>query len=275
MRRSTASLLAIMLLSLTGFLVGCGGSETEPAQSTPTPEPAATALPFEGTIWSVTNYNSGDGALADSIEPVPTVRFIGGELTGTTGVNQYGGTYEVDGSSVKVTLGPTTLMAGTPEAMDQESAFLAALATVTSYEIEGEVLTLKTEAGETALVCTAAPQDLTQGTWLLVNYNNGKEAVVGVLQGTEITAQFAADGAVTGKGGCNTYNGTYEASGAEFKLTAPLASTKMMCAEPEGIMEQEAAFLAAFDKVTSFEIQSGQLIMYDEGRARQLQFIQQ
>ncbi len=274
MRRSIALLMAVVLVSLSGSLVGCTGDQPEPDPAAPTPEPAATGLPFEGTIWQVTSYNSGDGAMTDAIEPAPTTRFIGGEMTGTTGVNQYGGTYEVDGSSVKVTLGPTTLMAGTPEAMDQESAFLAALATVASYSIEGEVLTLATESGEPALVCTSAPQDLTAGSWLLVNYNNGEGAVVSVLQGTELTAQFAEDGALTGSGGCNTFTGAYEASGAEFTLTSPLASTKMMCAEPEGIMEQEAAFLAAFDKVTSFEVENGQLVMFDENRARQLQFIQ-
>jgi len=50
-----------------------------------------------------------------------------GELTGTTGVNQFSGTYEAEGDLVRLTARRMTRMAGPPEAMEQESRFLEAL----------------------------------------------------------------------------------------------------------------------------------------------------
>src|SRR5262245_43268165 len=50
-----------------------------------------------------------------------------GEVTGSTGVNRFSGTYEAEGDLVRVTAQRMTRMAGTPEAMEQEGRFLEAL----------------------------------------------------------------------------------------------------------------------------------------------------
>ena len=98
-------------------------------------------------------------------------------------------------------------------------------------------------------------------------YNNGQEAVVSVILGTEITAYFGEDGQLTGSAGCNNYTATYEIDGDQIKI-GPAATTRMACGEPEGVMEQEAAYLAALEMASSYQFEDQKrLILLDaEGR---------
>jgi len=86
---------------------------------------------------------------------------------------------------------------------------------------------------------------LTGVTWGLLTYNNGKGGLVSVLSGTEITAVFGEDGNLAGSAGCNDYAATYSTDGDSISI-GPAATTRKMCTDPEGIMEQEAGYLAAF-----------------------------
>ena len=51
-------------------------------------------------------------------------------------------------------------------------------------------------------------------------------------------------GRLTGSAGCNTYNATFTIDGGAIEITPP-ATTRKICPEPEGVMEQETAYLAA------------------------------
>ena len=55
---------------------------------------------------------------------------------------------------------------------------------------------------------------------------------------------FGNDGKLSGSAGCNNFNATYRAEGSALSIETP-AATRMMCAQPEGRMAQEAQFLAA------------------------------
>ena len=59
---------------------------------------------------------------------------------------------------------------------------------------------------------------------------------------------------MTGSAGCNSYVGQVQAEGSTLSF-GPLATTRMMCGEPQGIMEQETAYLAALATATGFRIQ--------------------
>jgi heat shock protein HslJ len=56
---------------------------------------------------------------------------------------------------------------------------------------------------------------------------------------------------VTGSGGCNRLAGTFALSADALRF-GPLATTRMACPEPA--MAREQAFLAALDRVTSYEL---------------------
>jgi heat shock protein HslJ len=197
-----------------------------------------------------------------------------GKLTGSAGCNSYFGSYEVDGEAI--TFGPlgSTLMAcAEPEGiMNQEQAYLAALESAGTYRIEGDKLELIDADGMRVVQFVVLPPASLAGTqWILTAYNNGQEAVVSVLIGTEITAAFGDNGRLAGSAGCNTYGASYEVDGDDITI-GPSVTTRMFCAEPEGIMDQESAFLAALESAATYRIQGDKLEMRTADGALALQF---
>ena len=86
--------------------------------------------------------------------------------------------------------------------------------------------------------------------------------------GAELTAEFAAgeaagEGMVSGSAGCNNYTADYTVDGDSLSI-GPAAATRMFC---EGLMDQEAAFLAAMQSSSSFKLETDQLqILNDAGQ---------
>ncbi len=91
----------------------------------------------------------------------------------------------------------------------------------------------------------AASQESREGTMLSVEDLAGAEWVAETISGepvaenTRVTVLFGADGAVSGRGGCNSFTGSYEVDGEGLSF-GPLASTMMACVDP--VMEQEQRF---------------------------------
>jgi heat shock protein HslJ len=88
-------------------------------------------------------------------------------------------------------------------------------------------------------------------SWIVTRYNNGQEAVVSVIIGTEMTANFRADGQLTGSAGCNNYFTSYTTDGNNITI-GPAGSTQQFCSEPEGVMEQEQEYLTALQSAATY-----------------------
>jgi heat shock protein HslJ len=82
------------------------------------------------------------------------------------------------------------------------------------------------------------------------------------LAGTAPSAEFTED-QISGSAGCNTYFGTYAVSGSEITI-GDVANTEMWCMEPEGVMDQEAAFLKALRTVATYRVDADRLELQDE-----------
>jgi heat shock protein HslJ len=121
-----------------------------------------------------------------------------------------------------------------------ERAYVAALERVASWRSENEELTLLDSNGEEVLRYQPATP---VGSWQATAFLQG-DSVTSVLGGTEITASFDENGQLTGSAGCNAYNASYTLGRGQIEIAMPTA-TRKTCAEPAGIMEQEAAYLAA------------------------------
>jgi heat shock protein HslJ len=69
------------------------------------------------------------------------------QLSGNDGCNQYSGTYDTNGN--QITIGPlvTTMMACAPEVMQQESTYMIALQSATSFEQSAQQLIITHPAG--------------------------------------------------------------------------------------------------------------------------------
>jgi uncharacterized lipoprotein YbaY len=78
-----------------------------------------------------------------------------GRVTGSTGVNRMFGGYDITDSRLSITTPGTTLMAGPPEAMATEAAFLRAITGGGAVTVDGDRLTIGD--GETRLTFRAAP----------------------------------------------------------------------------------------------------------------------
>jgi len=119
-----------------------------------------------------------------------------------------------------------------------------------SYRIENDTLTLLGADGKSVAQLKEQANRLAGTSWQVTGVNNGRQAVVGVLADTSLTMVFGNDGKLSGSGGCNNFNATYQAEGGALRIDAPPA-TRMMCAQPEGRMAQEAQFLAALATATT------------------------
>jgi hypothetical protein len=110
-----------------------------------------------------------------------------------------------------------------------------------------------------------APQNPLAGTsWRATGYWNGFE-MLATLSGTNLTASFGASGELNGSSGCNNYASVYSVNGGVISIVAP-SSTHKLCAEPEGIMEQEQTFLSALTSAVTYNVEAGRLLIYDSDR---------
>jgi heat shock protein HslJ len=131
-----------------------------------------------------------------------------------------------------------------------ERAYLPALGRVTSWHSESDELVLLDADGEEVLRYRVATP---VGSWQATAFLQG-DAVKSVLGGAEITASFDESGELSGSAGCNTYRASYTLGGGQIEIAEPTA-TRKTCAEPTGIMEQEAAYLAALAMAADFRIE--------------------
>ncbi len=119
----------------------------------------------------------------------------------------------------------------------------------------------------------AEPNPLAGTRWQVVSMSSPGVGGIGmVVPGTTLTMAFSPDGKVNGSSGCNTYSASYVLSGSQLSMTSPLG-TSMMCATPEGIMEQEAAFLALIPSIGSFAIEGTNLSLRDASGQALMQLV--
>ena len=204
-----------------------------------------------GKVWALSELNGAPLVAGTGISAEFT---SDGKVSGSAGCNQYSGTYTTSGNSITFSASmATTLMACEQNIMDQEKAYLEALGNAKTYSVKGDQLTLSDADNTTIAAYKAQSQDLAGTKWDVVGYNNGKQAVVSVLAGSSITAEFGRDGTLSGYGGCNNYSGPYKVNGNQITI-GPLSSTLMACGNPEGVNEQEAQYLAALETAATYQI---------------------
>ncbi|NCD21034.1 MAG: META domain-containing protein [Actinobacteria bacterium] len=201
-------------------------------------------IEIDGTTWIL-------GTL-DGRPPLPgtdvTLSFEGGAAFGSDGCNRYRASYEL-GEDGRLAVGPamaTTLMVCAEDVMAQAAAYGAALRAAASARLLDDGALALAEADGTVRITFTAQDTALEGTdWRVTAYNNGRQAVVSVLVDTELTVSFG-DGMVSGSAGCNRYRASFESDGRRVAV-GPALSTRRICSSPEGVMEQEAAFLQALE----------------------------
>ncbi len=217
-----------------------------------TPTPAGPSL--GETSWIMSSLN---GELPVTDTTVTLQLGADGSASGSDGCNRYWTTFEQDDQNLTF----HQPMAGSMRAcekpvMAQASEYQETLATVTSFVRSARQLVLFA-GDDIVLTYVSGVQGLEGTSWDVVNYNNGREAVVGVLEGTEITLNFDETD-LNGNAGCNNYFAGYAVKGKHI-IVDPPGATMMFCEAPEGVMGQEAAYLAALESAATFRIEGDQL----------------
>src|SRR5262245_8195606 len=235
------------LLALS-FAAGCGGDDGNGTATTGA-EPASLA----GVPWTL--VSGVEGAEASP----PSATFENGVMGGSTGCNHYSAPVTIDGDSMKIGMIAATLMGCPPPADSVEQAYLAALGQVTGWRMDGDVLVLVNADGDELLRYAAATPI---GDWEATSIQT-RNALASPLPGTTITAKFAEDGTLSGLAGCNQYTSSYTLDRGAIEI-APPAATKKACASPDGVMEQESAYLAALVTATQFRLDGNSLTLLAE-----------
>jgi len=265
-------LLLVVLTAMAILAVACTptGGEPESIAADPTQPAAEEAVNadeektedmsqtrLEGVRWVLVSYLNADGETVDALaDREATAEFAAdGQMGGNGSCNQYFASYTVDGDSLTIGQAGSTLMACMPEeVMAQEAGFLAALQSAATFAIDGEQLQIMNGDGATVLTFRAVePTSLTGTNWTAGSVNNGREAVSTLVAGTTITAVFAEDGKLNGSAGCNNYMTSYTLDGPNITIQPP-ATTRKLCPEPEGVMEQEAAFTTMLPQAATYTI---------------------
>jgi heat shock protein HslJ/uncharacterized protein YraI len=244
---------AVLLLAVAAPLVAAA----VPASGSVSPEKAAAAtLTLADTNWVLSSLG-GDLPLAGA---TVTLQFnTDGSATGSDGCNRFRTTYTQDDNSLTFKQPAASTMMMCPEpVMEQATAFMTALTATESFLSNGKILVLL--AGEEILATFVTDSQSLAGTaWEVVNYNNGRQAVVGLLPDTEITANFG-DSEIAGNAGCNEYFAGYTVDGDAIEIGTP-GRTFRFCPEPPSVMDQEFEYLAALESAATYSIEGDMLWM--------------
>jgi heat shock protein HslJ len=262
MRMRTVATM-VMLLALP---LGACASSTDAGSGADSSAPAAS---LAGTAWDLAQYAPAGRAQLVAVPDAvtPTAEFTTDQVSGSGGCNRFSGGYTTDGGSIDIGPLASTQMACVGDAMQVEADYLARLDEAATYSISGTTMTMSDKAGQVVLSYTeSVPITLTGTDWSATGINNGKDAVVSLVAGTTVTAVFGEDGTITGSGGCNTFNGPYQVSGRDLTI-GTLATTLKAC-EPD-VSTQEADYLAALGRVTTYTIRGDQLELRDDEGALQ------
>ena len=119
-------------------------------------------------------------------------------------------------------------------------------------------------------VSAGGETSLNDTNWKLASYQDAQGQVVSALPGKEATLKFA-DGQVSGTTGCNSYSAAYKVNGKNITISQAI-STLMACENPQGLMDQESAFLRALGSAATFKMTGNTLEIYDANEALLLSF---
>lgn len=193
-----------------------------------------------------------------------TVTFDASGSTGANAIVSYRWTFGDGGTADAVRV---------DHVYNQAGVYNVTLVVIDSVGLEGQASTQIniTEGDQPTLPPTTPPLEGT--SWRLSLYANTQNVLVPVLAGTEITALFGQDGTLTGSAGCNTYNATYQTDGSAIAV-GPASASNAACATPEGIMEQESAYLSLLPRATTYQVVNRELRIFDSNGTPILQYTQ-
>lgn len=127
-----------------------------------------------------------------------------------------------------------------------------------------DLSTVAYDAGQLEMVMVERPANrgdlLTGDAWAVESINGG-----GVIDNSNVTITFDAEGKISGSGGCNYYSGNYEANNSVINVIGGIALTRRACAT--ALMQQDQRLLTVLQQAQSYSVSDGLLtIVTKNGR---------
>ena len=192
-----------------------------------------------------------EGAELDTVNPIQVSGQGGGLPEGNVVVRALD-------ANEQILAEEATILQGQDVGTGGEGTWSAQLAVDVPAGMAGKIVAFSLSPADGSYVASAVVNvtygeaSVLEGTsWILAD----------TLPGTEVKALFE-NGQVSGSAGCNSYSGTYVTTtvgGVNKIRLGPLASTMMMCEEM--VMEQEGAYLAALQSVSSYQVEENVLTL--------------
>lgn len=240
------------------------------AESTTTSASTTPASTLAGS-WNLATFTGAQGSSPAVAGAVASLTFgADSALTGTTGCNNFSGSYAVTDARLSVSIGPMTQRACIdPAAESQERALLDGLPKVSSFDVSDKVLTLSGSSGEVLFTYAEGLRGLAGTRWRATGVNNGREAVESTALTENLTAEFGSDATMSGSGGCNTFHANYTAAGQAIAITS-FGASEMACSADVTALEQQ--YFTALQAATSYDVTGNVLTLRDGGGAIQVVF---
>lgn len=237
------------LVALAVMAMACGG-QNEPSLG----EKGA----LDGTRWTLTTLNRQTALKETTV----TLGLAAGQCAGSDGCNRYRGSYTADAATIRFDeLFASTMMACSEPIANQAAAYLNALERAVAYMADDRQMSLYDNNGKEVATFSVQSGELSGTSWIVTAFNNGRQAVVSVMAGIEITADFGSDAKVSGSAGCNSYMNLYQSDGSRIAIGPVVVSTRKAC--EQALMDQETQYLAALSTAATYRIEGSTLELRD------------
>ncbi len=215
-----------------------------------------------GTGWRWQAFEGSDGSVLDVPHPenytllLDADNFVGLRIDCNSG----SASYTLEGQSLTITPGVSTLMACPEGSLD--SQYLAYLSQVATYVIEDGLLYLNLQMDGGNMIFAPSTTALTGVEWRWQDYQVGDSLTTTVPNPENYTLILNTDGSIGFRADCNVGNGSYTLEDAVLTIT--LGVTTLVACPPESL---EGQYLQYLSETSSYALENGQLILTlaDEG----------
>lgn len=260
MRRPPAIVAAVIALGVAATgAAGCaiGGDTTAPRPATTSTAPGLADRLAAGE-WVL---DAGESSIDVGADMTATLNVEGGSVSGLGPCNSFRGAISVDGADVDISELAQTAMACDEALTTAQDDYLEALGAVRTGAVDDSRLSL-TGNDDLRLEFTAVDrEEALVGTWAITAVATD-DAVRSVLASTRSTLELTDDANLAMDGGCNTISATWAVEGERFDV-GPIVTTRMTCSEPDGVMQQESALVAALQAAKRVAVTADTLTLLD------------
>lgn len=212
--------------------------------------------PLKNTAWSLVSYTSPAASAAAQPLALITLCFDdNGTVFGTGGINQFTGTWKLDGTRLTIADIASTKAAGAPALMAQEDDYFALLPGVSGFNFGMGTLSLTDGNGKPVLIFKNMLADT---TWELISVNG----IAPPQAAKTVTLRFDTTGTLTGQAPVNTYGGTWRTTGVDTLVVSNVISTLMASAD-DRVNAYETQYYSILNNASDYLIADGTLTLTD------------